>query len=312
MSYSTFVSFKLEFVEHHGSRCRRSRGAAAAARTIGTTRGRSFCDRKFFLSHPAALRVDRCVDGEKAPPADAQLVAGLIRREPWAFTAAYERHRVRIYSFLVRLCGRRDLAEDLFQDTFLQLSRHAAQLRPETELGAYLFTVARNRYRSHRRTSLFRQLRLRLFTLGSSAERLAEAASPETPFEHAAQGDLGRQLESAIRRLADAQREALLLVGVEGMDHDRAAQVLGLTPAALRQRLFRARAEVQAFLDKEASSAPSKMNSNQTIQSTDASATAGVGRRPAMKPMPAAISRGGSDENEPARQRLARRGQSGS
>lgn len=309
MSYSKVV---IEVLEHRGG-CHghRSRRRAAAGILIGSTRGRWFCDREFFLSHPSALRVDRNVDGEKSPPADAELVAGLIRREPWAFTAAYERHRVRIFSFLVRLCGRRDLAEDLFQDTFLQLARHAAKLRPDTELGAYLFTVARNRYRSHRRTSLFRRLRLQLFTLGGGAERLAARSSPDTPFEHAAQGDLGRQLELALHRLGDAQREALLLVGVEGMDQDRAAQVLGLTPAALRQRLFRARAEVQALLDKEASSAPSKIYSKRTIQLTDASTAAGAGRRHEMGTMPATASRGGSDEDEPARQRLAKKGLSG-
>lgn len=219
------------------------------------------------------MRVDYCVSAKKSPPKvsgdekdaeDAKLVAGLIRREPWAFTAAYEAYKGRIYTFLMRLCGRRELADDLFQDTFLQLARHAGQLRPDTELGAFLFTVARNRYRSHRRTSLFRRLRLQLMMLGG-ADRLAPASVPETPFEHAVQGDLSRRLEQAIHQLADAQREVLLLVGVEGMDQDRAARVLGLSSAALRQRLSRARAEVQAFLDKDGSGAPSKINAHKAM-----------------------------------------------
>ncbi len=187
------------------------------------------------------------MDAKSAPWTETELVAALARREPRAFTAVYELYQVRIYSFLVRLCGRRDLADDLFQETFLQLARHAALLRPDTELLAWLFTVARNRYRSHRRTSLFRRLRLQLAELGGSG-RPGAAAAPITPYEYAAESDLGRQLELALAQLGDAQREVLLLVGVEGMEQERAAVVLGITPAALRQRLARARAQVQEFL----------------------------------------------------------------
>ena len=214
------------------------------------------------------------MNDENALGTDAALVAGLRRREPRAFTVAYERYRGRIYSFLVRLCGRRDLADDLFQETFLQLSRHAAQLRPDTELGAWLFTVARNRYRSQRRTSVFRRLRLQLAALGGGAERLAGGAVPVTPYEYAAQSDLGRQLEQALAQLPDAQREVLLLVGVEGMEQEHAAAVLGLTPAALRQRLSRARAQVQEFLDKAPPKTTSKAASEITLHKE--SATAGT------------------------------------
>lgn len=190
------------------------------------------------------------MDEQKAPHADRELVAALARGEPQAFTAAYTRYRVPIYSFLVRLSGRREVADDLFQETFLQLARHAARLRPDTELGAWLFTVARNRYRSHRRTSLLRRLRLQLATLGGGAQPTAPPG-PLTPFEHASHSDLGRQLERALGQLGEAQREVLLLVAVEGLEQERAATVLGISPAALRQRLARARAELQALLDKD-------------------------------------------------------------
>ncbi len=204
------------------------------------------------MSQLAVLRVDEGVAGEKASLADSELVAGLARRESWAFTAAYARYRVPIYSFLVRLSGRRELADDLFQETFLQLARHAPRLRPDTELGAWLYTVARNRYRSHRRTSLLRRLRLQLAALGGGDSQLTAPPAPLTPFEHAAHGDLGRRLEQALAQLGEAQREVLLLVGVEGLAQEHAATILGLTPAALRQRLSRARAELQDRLDKDA------------------------------------------------------------
>jgi RNA polymerase sigma-70 factor (ECF subfamily) len=177
-------------------------------------------------------------------------VAGLIRRESRAFTAVYERHRVPIYSFLVRLCGHRDVADDLFQETFLQLARHAPRLRPDTELAAWLYTVARNRYRSYRRTALWRRLRLLALGPGGGAAQGTGPAAPSTPLEHALHGDLSRQLERALQTLPTPQREVLLLVGVQGVEQEAAAAILGLSSAALRQRLARARAQVQEYLSK--------------------------------------------------------------
>ena len=158
----------------------------------------------------------------------------------------YARYRGRIYSFLVRLCGRSraDLADDLFQDTFTQLARHAPQLAAETELGAWLFTVARNRYRSHQRTALLRRDRLYALFRGEPQP------APRTPFENARTQEAAAQLERALESLSAAHREVLLLVAVEGMEQEQAARVLGLSPEALRKRLSRARTELSGLLSR--------------------------------------------------------------
>jgi RNA polymerase sigma-70 factor (ECF subfamily) len=175
--------------------------------------------------------------------ADADLVIGLRRGEPRAFDLAYARYRVRIYGFLLRLSGQKDVADDLFQETFLQLARHATRLHPDTDLAAFLYTVARNRYRSHRRMSLFRLSKLReIFS-----EKQHEAAGPttgQTPLEAAVASDRVARIEQALAKLSLPLREALILVAVQGIDQDAAAQILGIKPAALRQRLSRARAEL--------------------------------------------------------------------
>jgi RNA polymerase sigma-70 factor (ECF subfamily) len=174
---------------------------------------------------------------------EAELVAALRRGEPRAFDVVYARYRVRIYSFLVRLCGRRDVADDLFQETFLQLARHAKTLTADTQLSAFLYTVARNRYRNHRRLSLFRLDRLR--QLFAAHE---DAAESETPFESATASATARQLEKELAALSPPLREALLLVAVEGLSNEVAARVLDIEPATLRQRLSRARAELSRRL----------------------------------------------------------------
>src|SRR5690348_227615 len=85
---------------------------------------------------------------EHAEKNDRAIVSGLRRGDPLALDCAFALYKDRLFRFLVRLGGRRDLAEDLLQETFLQLARNALRLLPDTDLGAWLFTVARNAWRA--------------------------------------------------------------------------------------------------------------------------------------------------------------------
>src|SRR3954454_7862046 len=61
-----------------------------------------------------------------------------------AFDAIHAAFNTRLYGFLVRLTRRRDVAEELLEETWLRFVRHADRLQPDTQLGPWLFTVARN------------------------------------------------------------------------------------------------------------------------------------------------------------------------
>src|SRR3954453_8742154 len=86
-----------------------------------------------------------------AADADAALVDRLRRGERAAFRELYARFAPASFGFLLRLAGRRDAAEDLHQDVWLSIARHAPRLAPDTDLPAWIFTVARNRFVSSRR-----------------------------------------------------------------------------------------------------------------------------------------------------------------
>ena len=180
------------------------------------------------------------------------LVTRLRRGEAWAFDRAYETFHVRIYSFLLRLSRRRDVAEDLAQEVWLKLARHAKDLREDTHLSAWLFTVARNAFLSHRRWSVLDVSRL---VIGSDDE--AEGVSPDAGPDatHEAR-ETATRLERALGRLPLASREVLLLVAVEGFEPAEAAEMLGLKPEALRQRLSRARTQLAETLSVQNRAAP--------------------------------------------------------
>lgn len=161
-----------------------------------------------------------------------------------AFDVVYDAYRSRLFGFLARLCGRRDAAEDLLQETWIRLARTAHRLDPDTRLGPWLFTVARNLYLSHRRWAVLDLDRLTELSLWPGGS----IPSP-SPFEHAAGSELERRLEAALASLPVVYREVLLLVGVDGMSPAEAAEVLALRPDALRQRLARARGMMRQRLE---------------------------------------------------------------
>jgi RNA polymerase sigma-70 factor (ECF subfamily) len=168
---------------------------------------------------------------------DVEILAGLRRGDPAALGHAYAKYRARVYGFLLRLSGRRDVADYLLHDTWIKLARAAPALREDTVLLSWLFTVARNEFVSYRRWSLLDLTRL--FALGAHGPEVD--AGPEAQSESAARV---ARLERAIVALPPASREVLLLVAVEGIDQEEVARILGIKYAALRQRLSRARAEL--------------------------------------------------------------------
>jgi len=158
-----------------------------------------------------------------------------------AFDVLYAALRPRVFSFLARLSGRRDVAEDLLQGTRLRLASSAPRLPADTRLRPWLFTVARNLFISHSRR-------------GRNRPRPGgEPLDWISPFDLAASAELEVRLERALSTLPAAMREVLLLVAVEGLSAADVAEILDLRPDAVRQRLSRARSMLAELLRLEES-----------------------------------------------------------
>src|SRR5688572_13460277 len=133
------------------------------------------------------------------------LVAGLREGSAAAFDAVHQAFQTRLFTFLLRLCRRRDVAEDLLEETWLRLVKHARGLRPDTRLTPWLFTVARNLYVSYQRSRMLEEAHaaslIGLWPSGST--RLS-------PFEETATNETERRVEAAIAALPAPFREVLL------------------------------------------------------------------------------------------------------
>jgi RNA polymerase sigma factor (sigma-70 family) len=180
---------------------------------------------------------------------DRDLVLRLRRKEPGALDQVYGVYRERIWRFLARLSWSRAEAEDLFQETWLAVARHGHQLREDSDLGVWLYTIARNKHRN--------SLRARVFAVGRQIglERLplAPAVAPDDAAE--VRHELGR-VAGALARLPDAHREVLLLCVAERLQPAEAARVLGIREDALRKRLSRARAALGRLLEEHSGESP--------------------------------------------------------
>jgi RNA polymerase sigma-70 factor (ECF subfamily) len=159
----------------------------------------------------------------------------LRKREPRGFELAYERYADRIFGFLLRLSRSRALAEDLFQHTFLRLAEGGAGLAHDSDLRAWLFSVARNAFYGHARAR--RTAERAVLVVPEASDGLVEA------------GLVLDELERALARLTASDRELLLLVGVEGLSYEEAALVLDLDQVSLRKRVSRARARLGVLLE---------------------------------------------------------------
>jgi RNA polymerase sigma-70 factor, ECF subfamily len=165
----------------------------------------------------------------------------LEQGDPRGFDLAYARYAGRIFGFLFRLSGSRAVAEDLFQHTFMRLAEFGARLRVDSDLRAWLFSVARNAYHSHARSRAVRaSADVELFPAFAGA-----SASPDS-------GLALSELERALASLRESDRELLLLFGVEGLSYVEVARVLSLDPVTVRKRVSRARARLAEALDGDA------------------------------------------------------------
>jgi len=144
-------------------------------------------------------------------------------------------HIDRLYRAAWSLCGSREEAEDLVQETFARVLRKPRLLRSEDDLG-YLLRVLRNTFFSQRRTAARRPQTTPLpDDLDVMEDR--SAVQPEARIESA-------ELYAAISELPDDFRDALIAIDVVGLSYREAARALRVREATITTRLHRARQRV--------------------------------------------------------------------
>lgn len=182
----------------------------------------------------------------RQPPADtAALLRALARGEAWALEALYRQESAAVYRYALALAGDAAVAADATQDAFVALAEQPAAFDAgRGTLGAYLAGIARHALLAYWRRGGREQ--------EVDDEVLAEL--PDTPLADPERRLLQQQdlaeLWAALRALPWPQREALVLVDLQGRPYAEAARIAGCELNTLRSRVLRGRNRLSLALGR--------------------------------------------------------------
>ena len=141
-------------------------------------------------------------------------------------------------AFSHSLCGRHGVADDMVQNALVNAWRARDSFKPGTNMKAWLFTIVRNEFYSHARRA-WRE---------THWEAEQSEAIPSAPDEQQWSMELN-DTARALRRLPDAQREALILVAAGGVSYEDAARITGVAIGTVKSRVARARAALVKYME---------------------------------------------------------------
>ncbi|MEK6248339.1 MAG: sigma-70 family RNA polymerase sigma factor [Planctomycetales bacterium] len=186
---------------------------------------------------------------------DVRLMLKVRDGDAGAFEELVLRYQNRLLAVLEHLIGNRDLAEDLTQEVFMRVYRARERYTPGAKFSTWLFTIANNVASNARRTlARRREVHVDPSASGSmGADPLAQmalAASGQMPTRQLDNSETRNIVLSAIDTLNERQRMAVLLSKFEGMSYADIAEVMELTPQAVKSLLSRARGSLRDALAK--------------------------------------------------------------
>jgi RNA polymerase sigma-70 factor, ECF subfamily len=168
------------------------------------------------------------------------MLAEVSRDERLLDPATLGDHVDRLYRAAWALCGSREDAEDLVQETYARVLAKPRFLRNSDDIG-YLLRVLRNTFVSRHRTAMRRP---QSTPMPEDVEPVdaSTARRPDAAVE-------AREVFAYIAALPDDFRDALVAVDVVGLSYGEAAKLLGTKEATITSRLYRARAQVARGMD---------------------------------------------------------------
>ena len=179
---------------------------------------------------------------------DGELLAAARAGDGRALECLLERHQAEVYRFGMKMCRNPADAEDVVQDTLLAMARGVRDFRGASSLSTWLYTIARSHCIKKRRRGKLAPEAVQDTradrTPDDEGRRLAHPG--RGPDEALAGKQLTTALEQAVAALEPMYREVLLLRDAEGLTANEVAEVLGVTPQAVKSRLHRARLAVRA------------------------------------------------------------------
>ena len=179
------------------------------------------------------------------PISDEQLLQRYLNGDEEAFAALIRRYERELFNFLVRFVGDRTLAEDVFQETFLQLHNSAAAFDASRRLRPWLFTIAANKARDAMRSRWRRRAMPLDATVASDSDEQSSYASlmPShipSPEEYLTNFETRQAVQNIVLEMPDNLRTVLVLSYFQEFPYKEIAETLGVPLGTVKSRLHAA------------------------------------------------------------------------
>jgi len=176
---------------------------------------------------------------------DEQLLANYTRGEQRAFTELADRYQQELFAFLFRFVSDGATAEDLFQETFVQVHRNAASFDPERKFRPWLFTIAANKARDFLRSAA-RRTTHSLDNVARGADEdsatfldLMQSDIAPPPVELQTAEDIAR-VQRVLAEMSVIYREVLVMSYFHQFSYKEMADMLGVPLGTIKSRLHAA------------------------------------------------------------------------
>ncbi len=176
---------------------------------------------------------------------DAELVSRGQRGDLSAFNQIVERYQARVYNLSARILGDRTAAEDITQETFISAHRALGKFRGGS-LRAWLLRIGSNLSYDFIRKSKRRAEQS--LDLSMENPSFAVRSTDPSPEQSAISSELRVELQKAILSLPIDQRTVLVLIDVQGLSYDEAAETTGASLGTVKSRLSRARSAARKLM----------------------------------------------------------------
>ena len=185
-------------------------------------------------------------------PTDEQLLAEYREGERASFAKLMERYQRELYHFLVRFLGNRAAAEDVFQETSLQVHQSAEQFDPQRRFRPWLFTIAANKARDLIRSQARRPTNPLQATINPGDDESGEfmdlmSATQELPDQPLQRQELQESVQRTVMTMPEHLREILLLSYFHQFPYKQISDILDIPLGTVKSRLH---AAVAHFADR--------------------------------------------------------------
>jgi RNA polymerase sigma-70 factor (ECF subfamily) len=181
-------------------------------------------------------------------PSDEELMERYRDGDAAAFDPLYARHRGGVFRYLLRQCGNKGVAEELFQDVWMNLIRARASYKVEARFSTYLYRMAHNRMIDHYRS----QAGGVPASFDAADGPALETVAGNRGDDPAVSADARQQAQRLLRLIAElpeAQREAFLLQQEADLSVEEIAQASGVSRETAKSRLRYAISKLRAGMD---------------------------------------------------------------